>query len=194
MPSLKHSLLNLWAQHQMRGRCELHIAADARVDYRGIRHRPPALLSIGAGSIFQGAIAADRAGAEVHVGSRSFIGNSTIVTAQRVDIGDDVLISWGCTIVDHDSHSLRWAERSRDVREHYHGRKSWDHVQVRPVRIGNKVWIGFNTIVLKGVTVGEGAVVAAGSVLTRDVAPFTLVAGNPARVIRSVQDGDPHDE
>jgi acetyltransferase-like isoleucine patch superfamily enzyme len=193
MPSLKHTLFNAWARQQLRGRCELRVAADAQVDYRGIRQRPPARLSIGAGSIFQGAIAADRPNAEVHIGSHSFVGNSTIVTAERVDIGDDVLISWGCTIVDHDSHNLHWERRSQDVREHYHGRKSWEHVPVRPVRIGNKVWIGFNTIVLKGVTVGEGAVVAAGSVVTRDVAPFTLVAGNPARVIRSVQDR-PFDE
>jgi acetyltransferase-like isoleucine patch superfamily enzyme len=49
--------------------------------------------------------------------------------------------------------------------------------------------MGFNVIVLKGVTIGEGAVVAAGSVVTRDVPAFTLVAGNPARAIRSVKDG-----
>ena len=58
---------------------------------------------------------------------------------------------------------------------------------LKPVAIGNNVWIGCKAIILKGVTIGEGAVVAAGSVVTKDVAPFTLVAGNPARVIREVK-------
>ena len=57
---------------------------------------------------------------------------------------------------------------------------------MRPVRIGNKAWIGFNVIILKGVTVGEGAMVAAGSVVRHDVPAYTLVAGNPAVVVRSL--------
>ena len=54
----------------------------------------------------------------------------------------------------------------------------------RPVRIGRGAWIGFDSCVLPGVTVGEGAVVGARSVVTTDVEPFTIVAGNPARLIR----------
>ncbi len=59
-----------------------------------------------------------------------------------------------------------------------------------PVHVGDKSWIGFNSIVLKGVTIGEGAVVGAGSVVTKDVSAWTVVAGNPARVIREI----PEDE
>ncbi|MBV8923397.1 DapH/DapD/GlmU-related protein, partial [Bradyrhizobium sp.] len=55
-----------------------------------------------------------------------------------------------------------------------------------PVVIADKVWIGFNASILKGVTIGEGAVVGACSVVTRDVPPFAVVAGNPARVIRTL--------
>lgn len=55
-----------------------------------------------------------------------------------------------------------------------------------PVQIGNKVWIGTGAIILKGVTIGDGAVVAAGSIVTRDVATNAVVAGNPAREIRSI--------
>lgn len=72
------------------------------------------------------------------------------------------------------------------MRNFYRGEKCWDAVTVRPVVIRDKVWLGFNVIVLKGVTIGEGSVVAAGSVVTRDVPDFTLVAGNPARFIRSL--------
>jgi acetyltransferase-like isoleucine patch superfamily enzyme len=59
-----------------------------------------------------------------------------------------------------------------------------DEVPARPVRIGRNVWIGFEAVVLPGVTVGEGAVIGARAVVTEDVAPFTVVAGNPARAIR----------
>jgi acetyltransferase-like isoleucine patch superfamily enzyme len=58
----------------------------------------------------------------------------------------------------------------------------------RPVRIGRAAWIGFDSCVLPGVTIGEGAIVGARSVVTDDVAPYTVVAGNPARVVRRLTD------
>lgn len=58
--------------------------------------------------------------------------------------------------------------------------------QAIPISIDSNVWRAANVVVLPGVTIGDGAVVEAGSVMTRDVAPFTLVAGNPARLIRSI--------
>jgi acetyltransferase-like isoleucine patch superfamily enzyme len=58
-----------------------------------------------------------------------------------------------------------------------------------PVDIGDYVWVGMNSIILKGVTVGEGAIIGAGSVVTRDVPPFCLAAGAPARVLRRMNGG-----
>jgi galactoside O-acetyltransferase len=66
------------------------------------------------------------------------------------------------------------------------GKKVWTHVERQPVTIESKAWIGFNVIILKGVTIGEGAIVGAGSVVTKDVPPYTIVGGNPARVIREI--------
>jgi acetyltransferase-like isoleucine patch superfamily enzyme len=97
-----------------------------------------------------------------------------------------MLISWGCNIVDHNSHAIGWAQRKPDVKDWYFGRKDWTSVSVKPVRIGDKSWLGLNVIILKGVEVGEGAVVASGSVVTKSVPPWTVVAGNPARVIREI--------
>lgn len=57
-----------------------------------------------------------------------------------------------------------------------------------PIAVGDYAWIGAGAIILPGVTIGEGAVVAAGAVVTKDVAPRMIVAGNPARVLRSVDD------
>lgn len=61
------------------------------------------------------------------------------------------------------------------------------HLWREPIIIGDDAWIGFNAIILKGVTIGEGAVVGAGAVVTKDVPPYTVVAGNPAGVVKKLQ-------
>jgi galactoside O-acetyltransferase len=106
------------------------------------------------------------------------------VAAKNINIGNDVIMSWGVTISDHDSHSLDNNLRARDVVDWGQGRKNWDDIKVAEVVVENNVWIGFNAIILKGVTLGQGSIVGAGSVVTRDVPPYSVVAGNPARVIK----------
>jgi acetyltransferase-like isoleucine patch superfamily enzyme len=166
------------------------LGARSRVRYRSIRVSAGCRLDIGAQSLVLGNVNFERAGARMSVGSRTFVGRSDFAVASRVEIGDDVLIAWGCTIVDHDSHALRFADRKDDVTRWIDGQKDWSTVAIAPVSIHDKAWIGLRAIVLKGVTVGEGAIVGAGSVVSRDVAPWTIVAGNPARVIRELE---PHE-
>jgi acetyltransferase-like isoleucine patch superfamily enzyme len=158
------------------------IGSTAKVDYRRARIHSTGRLVIGEGSMVEGSLITEREGACIRVGQNTFIGNSIIAAATQITIGDDVLISWGCNIVDHNSHSIFWRDRLHDVQDWYIGR----NVAVRPVTICNKVWIGLNVIILKGVEIGEGAVVAAGSVVTKSVPAWTVVAGNPARVIREI--------
>jgi acetyltransferase-like isoleucine patch superfamily enzyme len=147
-------------------------------------------LSIGASSLVRSNVVFEKEDATISVGNRCFIGKALISVADSVEIGNDVLISWGVTITDHNSHSLKFSERQCDV-EDWHGRnKNWTRVKIGKVVIQDKVWIGFNAIVLKGVTIGEGAIVAAGSVVSKDVPPFTIVAGNPARVVRELGQDD----
>lgn len=161
------------------------ISDTAKYDINRVRNKEYGTLTIGNNSIVEGVIVFEHE-ATVYIGDRTFIGGSSICAAKSIFIGDDVLISFGCTIVDHDSHALDFEFRKHDVVEWYHGRKDWTHVTRSAVRIMDKSWIGMHTIILKGVTIGEGAVVGAGSVVTRDVEPYTLVAGNPARVIRKL--------
>jgi acetyltransferase-like isoleucine patch superfamily enzyme len=183
-------LLNRIARRRLSRESGVAISPSARVNCLRIRMKDGGSLAVGQFSIVDAMLIHDREGAAIRIGDRTFIGDSTIVSAEAVTIGNDVLISWGCTIVDHDSHALAWSARSRDVEMWYRDDKDWSGVRRAPVRIGNKAWIGFNAIILKGVTIGEGAVVAAGSVVTGDVSPWTVVAGNPAKPIRQI---DPHE-
>lgn len=143
-------------------------------------------IRIGSGSAIHCRVDFDAHNGEVSIGDRSYIGASHIVCHTRVSIGDDVIISWGVTLADHNSHSLDWSERLTDVASWKQGLKNWNGVAVAPVRICDKVWIGFGASILKGVEIGEGAVVGAQAVVTRSVPPYTVVAGNPARVIREL--------
>jgi galactoside O-acetyltransferase len=189
LAQLIHKLRSLASRllaHAWGGVREWQVAPSAKVSLRSAFGPLPARVAIGEGSIVAARLCADRPESEIRIGSRTFIGRSTIICAQGVTIGDDVLISWGCQIVDHDSHALDWADRASDVSDWYKGSKDWSKVPCAPVVIGNRVWIGFNALVLKGVHIGDGAVVAAGSVVTRDVPANSLVGGNPARVIREL--------
>ena len=89
---------------------------------------------------------------------------------QKIIIGDGCWIAWDVNIIDTDFHSI---SINGDTGE-----------TVKTVRIGNRVWIGARALILKGVTIGDGAVIAAGSVVTGDIPAGCLAAGVPARVIR----------
>lgn len=117
-------------------------------------------------------------GSSIVIGDYVGISGSTICAAKQVTIGNNVLIGSGCLITDTDAHPIDWLER-RDGRD---GNK-----KVAPVTIGDDVFIGARCIILKGVTIGDRAVVGAGSVVSKDVPPDCIVAGNPARIIKHLQ-------
>ena len=119
----------------------------------------------------------------VHIDSPSklIIGNNVSVNrgcilhaGGEIDIGDDVLIAPG-VIIYSQNHSYNDLN-SNIVNQGY---------TLKKVNIGNNVWIAANAIILPGVTIGQGAVVAAGSVVTKDVKPNTIVGGNPATFIKN---------
>lgn len=163
------------------------VGENSRVTWARIRLPKGSRISIGKDSLVHCRINFDSNHGHVIIGDRSFVGLSSLVCYSRIVIGNDVLISWGVTIVDHNSHSVHWEERKDDVKNWSIGIKNWDYVGNAPVIIQDKAWIGFNVSILKGVTIGEGAVVGAGAVVTKDVPPYTLVVGNPASVKRELQ-------
>lgn len=141
---------------------------------------------IGEDSIINCRFSIDKPEARISIGARCFIGKSHLVSAHKINIADDVVISWGVTITDHDSHSLNWNVRKNDVINWKSNKKDWTDINLAEINIENKVWIGFNAILLKGITIGEGSIIAAGSIVTKNVPPYTLVAGSPARIIKKL--------
>lgn len=106
--------------------------------------------------------------AQIDIGDNTSIGDRTEIHAGKsVSIGSGCNIAWDVCIMDRDYHKF-----NSPIEE------------IKPLKIGDNVWIGCNSIILKGLTIGEGAVVAAGSVVTKDVPPKTLVGGNPAKVLK----------
>jgi acetyltransferase-like isoleucine patch superfamily enzyme len=125
---------------------------------------------------------------KIQIGDRCFIGvRTTILSTLSITIGNDVMIAGDCYITDNDGHSTNWRIRRSDVMNRKRGIKCWDDVGMSPVSIGNDVWIAPKCIILKGVSIGDAAVVAAGSVITKDIPPRVIVAGNPARIIREIE-------
>lgn len=129
----------------------------------------------------------------VEIGDRAYIGAGTqIICRDRVLLGKDVVVAWNVTFYDHNSHSLAAAQRKSVVSHFYdsYGKADcydmldWTDVASAPIVIEDNVWIGFDAVILKGVTIGKGAIVAARSVVTRDVEPYTVVAGNPAVLVK----------
>jgi acetyltransferase-like isoleucine patch superfamily enzyme len=112
------------------------------------------------------------------VGANFGMSGGTICAVESIVIGDDVVIGANSTIVDSDFHPLD-RERRRLAPED--GRTA-------PVVIGNEVFVGMNCIILKGVVLGDGCVIGAGSVVSRDVPPAAIVAGNPATVVGMTSD------
>ena len=93
-------------------------------------------------------------------------------------------------ILDSDNHNIGYSIRKNDLADWKRGYHDWSTTKRAPVKISRGAWLGARCIILKGVTVGEGAVVGAGAVVTRDVPPWTVVAGNPAMIIRQIPEAE----
>jgi acetyltransferase-like isoleucine patch superfamily enzyme len=124
----------------------------------------------------------------VELGEYALVHGARIICDAQVTIGDYALISWNVVFMDTYRLPFEASER-RKALERVPGHRlriGAADVPARPVRIERNVWIGFDACVLPGVTIGEGSVVGAKSVVTESVPPFTVVAGNPARPIRKL--------
>ncbi len=157
---------------------------------RLFNHAPRNHFTIGEHGWVRGECYVTDARGRLAIGHHVVIGPNTRIWASLdIRIGHYVKIAHSVDIHDCDSHPLDAELRRQDAIAFGECRESPDvrRIAAAPVRIEDDAWICFKASILKGVTVGRGAIVAAGAVVTKDVAPFTLVAGNPARFVKQVQ-------
>ncbi|MFU8861991.1 MAG: acyltransferase [Cyclonatronaceae bacterium] len=110
------------------------------------------------------------------IGNGSYLNRNTLIVCEdRVEIGKNCKIAWDVIIMDSDLHPIN----------------DTSPIINKPVRIEDGVWIGCRSIILKGVTIGEGAVIAAGSVVTKNIPPRTVYGGSPAKLIAELNGPEP---
>lgn len=120
--------------------------------------------------------------AYIRIGENTRIHGSCLHASDHIEIGQNCLIAANCHIIDCNGHDLSFP--NVDNRIHTKG-------ACRPVRIEDNVWIGGNTFVLPGVTIGHGSVISANSVVSKDIPPMVLAGGNPAVVIKKFEEANP---
>lgn len=150
-------------------------------------------LKIGKRSIVNACFTFESQDGFIEIGDNCSIGSSAFVCRSGIKVGNNVYVAFDSIFYDHNSHSLDYLERRKDqqreLADKAAGRffitsKDWSVVSSKPIVIEDDAWIGMHCLILKGVTIGRGAVVGAGSVVTRDVPPFTVVGGNPAQILK----------
>jgi len=117
-------------------------------------------------------ILCDKPNSIITIGDNTRIHGSCIHAFDRIEIGHHCLIAANCQIMDSNGHALEKEKRFNSQGSSH------------PIKIGDNVWIGTGTIILPGVTIGDGAIVAAGSVVNKSVPENCIYGGNPAELIR----------
>ena len=146
------------------------------------------LIYLGSSTVVNGELLVFPHGGKITIGDWCFIGEGTrLWSGSNIAVGDRVMISHNVNIFDNQTHPLSPRKRH----EHFKHIIEIGHpvnieLADNPIRIEDDAWIATGAIILKGVSIGRGAIVAAGSVVTKDVPSFCIAAGNPARVIRKL--------
>lgn len=164
-----------WRQVHFRGLTVVYAFPKSSIDFEGggitINSSPLSNLV----GLSQRTILVARHGGQIKIGANTGISGSTIYAMDRIDIGRDVLIGGNCKIIDNDFHPLRAEQRNPQKVE---------DIKKRPIVIGDGCFIGANSIILKGTTLGKNCVVGAGSVVCGSFPDNVIIAGNPAKIVK----------
>jgi acetyltransferase-like isoleucine patch superfamily enzyme len=142
----------------------------------GKRFHAQGLIKYNVFGIIQPNVMNVRPKAEIVLGDDVGVSGSTISASRSIRIGNRVLIGSGCVICDSDAHPI-----------HPDDRQISEKTKSQPIIIEDDVFIGARSIILKGVTIGKGSVIGAGSVVTKDVSPMCIYAGNPAKFVKEIK-------
>lgn len=131
----------------------------------------------------RGAMCVPSKKSKIVIGDRVGISSSCLWAENQITIGNDVNIGGDCIIIDHDAHSHYYLERRRD----YVNNDTNDYrIPTSPIEIGDDVWVGARCQILKGVHIGARSIIAAGSIVTKDIPSDVVAGGNPCRVIKTL--------
>lgn len=170
-------------------KCEAttYISEDAKIqNSKG----DPNLIYVGKESAVYGHLTVFMHGGEIKIGEYCYIGpGSRIWSAKKITIGNRVLIAYNVSIHDNISHPIDPVARHKEyVFIKTNGEfQAANDLNEKEIIIEDDVWIGFNATILKGVKVGKCAIIGANTVITEDVPPGAIVVGNPARIIKYVE-------
>lgn len=157
----------------------------------GIRNQGPREnVVIESHCVFSGIILA-LCGGKVTIGNNTYIGTNTYIMAkERVAIGNYCIIANDVIICDNNNHPIE-PERRMEMSlcdDFLSDEKwSWKYANSAPIIIEDNTWIGRHAMIMKGVTIGKGSIVGAGAVVTHDVPPYSVAAGNPATVVKRLK-------
>ena len=146
-------------------------------------------ILIGKSCFIRGIIKVDQSG-KILIGNNTYIGgNSVIGSTEKILIGSNVIISTDVHIYDNNNHPTSPIKRKEMCEsENFFGKKwHWSEAAHKKIVIEDNVWIGERSTILKGVTIGKGSIIACNSVVTHNVPPYTVVAGNPAQVVKNLE-------
>lgn len=136
---------------------------------------------------FIGGIIQANSGAEIIIGDYFSFRGGRIGAQKSLRIGHHVVISSNIFVVDNNNHPISEIKRQEMCEYGFFGDSwHWRHSKSAPIIIGNNVWIGQGVTILKGVTIGDGSIIAQQSVVTKDIPPHTIAAGNPARIVKEI--------
>lgn len=183
-------LLKVWQSFEERA----SLAGDVRLGLaaRVINHAGRERLTIGRSAMIRGILRVERDG-RLAIGDEVYVGDDVIISAAaEVAIGGSTFLAHGVQVFDNDTHPIGSIERRHHLDRIIGGRPYGPYIiPSAPVRIGTQCWIGMNSLIMKGVTIGDGSIVAAGSVVVKTIESGVIAAGNPARIIKRIDDPQP---
>lgn len=135
---------------------------------------------------------------KIIVGDNIYIGSGTYIQSkEKITIGNNVIISNNVLICDNNNHPTSPQKRVLlSECENYMTDElwTWKYANSKPVIIEDNVWIGRNAVIMKGVTIGKGSIVGLGAIVTHNVPEYCVVAGNPAKVVKKLQQGEKYEK
>ncbi|HTL54727.1 MAG TPA: acyltransferase [Candidatus Limnocylindrales bacterium] len=186
-----------WYEGTVPGNVSVHETAylESAYSFRLYRNQDEEGLTIGSGAaVYNGTMFDVGQHGKVRIGTYAVINPAWFICDELIEVGDYSLIAWNVVLMDTYRISLQPSQRRFELQQlpKRSPRRIESPSSARAIRIQQNVWIGFDSCVLPGVTIGEGSVIGARSVVASDIPPFTMAAGNPARPIRKFSQEERH--